>query len=237
MVEKILLDIDGCVTEGKNKPISPTSLERLSQLIKDSQLKTSFCTGRSAVYVEALSQAIGINDWCICENGAYIYHPITDDIIYHPDITERILLKLSKLKHIITTNTEFKNLVKIELGKEICISLNPIQNSIEETYNILKSKLPLDELYITHSTTAIDITPWGINKRSAIDFLALIEKRKLEEYIGIGDSWGDVSFLNACRLIACPNNAIKEIKEISNFISKYDYTEGVIDIYLWLESL
>ena len=56
-----------------------------------------------------------------------------------------------------------------EPGKEICISLNPPnQMSIEDLNKEAKRKLKryLEFLEITHSSSAVDITPKGINKAS-----------------------------------------------------------------------
>lgn len=230
----IVLDIDGCITNGKGKVIDLIALQTLKQNIQQSKYPTALCTGRSALYVEAIAQMLDIKNWCICENGAYLYHTVTEKVKYHPNVMPESRKQLQQIKNLLTTDKKFTQICTIELGKEICISLNPIRMSIEELFVYLKNELNLEGLYITHSTTAVDITPANINKGNALKWLSQTKDIKLEDIIGVGDSMGDMSFLELCGTVACPNNAIDEIKQIADFISSQPSTNGLIEIYNWL---
>jgi HAD superfamily hydrolase (TIGR01484 family) len=223
------IDIDGCITNGKGNFTNTKNFSKLQHYITDNDLSVFLCTGRSAPYVEAIAQLLHINQWCICENGAYLYHPMTDEIIYSPLINDNTLNAIAEFKTLLNT-AEYKSICKLELGKEICISLNPIQGSIEDLYSNLATKIDSDLLYINHSTTAVDITPKGINKGSALQFLCEKENYQLEDIIAIGDTSGDLPFMRLSGTKACPANARQDVKDICDYISEFDSTESVLDI-------
>ena len=228
-MNKLLIDIDGCITHGKSQFINIDDILKLSVLIRYEQYKYGLCTGRSAPYVEAISQILGIKQWCICENGAYLYHPIFDKIILNPLVTDEVISTLYFLK-ILLCKDKYKSICKMELGKEVCISLNPINMSIEELFSIVSMEIDRNLLYINHSTTAVDITPKGIDKGSGLTMLAEMEGFNLMDVLAIGDSSGDLPFMMLAGIKACPANASDIVKSISDYVSPYSTTEGVIDI-------
>lgn len=232
MIKKtcVFCDIDGCLTERKNFPFNDKLYVKLITSIKLYK-HFSLCTGRSIAYVEALTQMLNIKDWCICENGCYWYHPIKDQIIYNNLIKEDTLIALQEAKQIILSK-KLSNLCKLELGKELCLSLNSLNNelSISELYQEIKNHCASSLLYISHSSTAVDITPLGINKGSALQQLIEQENINLNDCLGIGDSDGDLSFMTLVQHRACPANASTEILKLCNYNSPFNYTTGIIDI-------
>lgn len=162
---KVAIDIDGCITQGKGKLVNAEALLALSHAVNNSFWQLHLCSGRSAPYVEAVAQVTGIADWAICENGAYIYHPLTDEIHYNPAITDTTRAALSHLSQQLSQEP-YRSISRLELGKALCISLNPIGMNITELLIRLKQNIDTDYLYINHSTTAVDITPKGVNYNS-----------------------------------------------------------------------
>lgn len=232
MGKYFIVDIDGCITAGKAQAMDLSLLADLSVLIHNESLAFFLCTGRSAPYVEAITQLLSLTQACICENGAYIYSPLTDDIEYHPLISSELLKTLGKSRQLLLS--EFKQLAKIELGKEICLSFNPIDSDVEALYHRIKRSLKsdscLDVLTVQHSNSAVDITPKGVDKGSALRLLAQREGFDLANVIAIGDSEGDLPFMKLAGFSACPANASNACKQQADYISRYDSTLGVIDI-------
>lgn len=238
-MKKILLDIDGCITDGKGKAVDLVALQSLKthihQLQQNKQVSTGLCTGRSALYVEAIAQMLDIQSWCICENGAYLYHTVTEEVVFHPNVTVESRKHLQSIKQVLTTEAKFTDVSKIELGKEVCISLNALGDmEISSLYEFIKNNLDLTDLYIAHSTTAVDITPKDINKGSALRLLCQREDIETSDVLGVGDTMGDMSFLELCGQVACPINAIDSIHQMADFISQRTSTQGLVDIYKWL---
>lgn len=69
------------------------------------------------------------------------------------------------------------------------------------------------------------------NKKPKI--LEILKEKKIspEEAAYIGDDENDLEAMSICKYKACPKNATKEIKKISNFISKYDGGYGAVREY------
>lgn len=223
------VDIDGCITNGKGKFTDAKIVSLIHKEIEKNSLSFFFTTGRSAPYVEALAQFLNINQWCICENGAYLYNPMTDKVLYNPLIKQDTLIALKDLEKLLSSKP-YTDICVAELGKSICISLNPKAGTIEDLYKVLLSKIDQDLLYINHSTTAVDITPKGVDKGSALMQLAEIEGYKLKHIVSIGDSSGDLPVMKLTGKKACPQNATYSVKRICDYISPYETTEGILDI-------
>ena len=49
-----------------------------------------------------------------------------------------------------------------------------------------------------------------------------------EEIAYVGDDIIDIKCMEHCGIVACPNDAVKEVKEISDFISAYNGGEGAV---------
>ncbi|MBU0656043.1 MAG: HAD hydrolase family protein [Gammaproteobacteria bacterium] len=236
MINNFLIDIDGCIIEGKLHDINLPHLTTLFYEIKQLHSSVHLCTGRSAPYVEAISQLLGIDQWCICENGAYFYHPKTDEVILHPLVTEATISTLTSLKTLFRQQ-KYKSICKMELGKEVCISLNPINMSIENLFEIIVKDIDRNLLYINHSTTAVDITPKWVDKGCGLRILAKMGGFNLTDVLAIGDSSGDLPFMQLAGVKACPANASDTVKSISDYISPYPTTEGVIDIIQYYSNI
>lgn len=229
--EFYLIDIDGCITGGKNKDINLDDFIKLK--IQLEKIKNyCLCTGRPAVYVESFSQFLSLDTWCICENGAYIYNTKTDEIVIDQLITENYLSELLTFKSRVS-ELEGIGSFKFELGKELSLSLNPTSSDIKSLFKKITESpsLDLSSFNVDHSSTAVDITPKNVTKKSG--FKAIKKIFQLENFgkiIGIGDSSGDIPFLEMCDYIGCPSNSSDEVKKIATYISQKPTTKGVCDI-------
>ena len=54
--------------------------------------------------------------------------------------------------------------------------------------------------------------------------------------VNIGDSSGDLPFMNISGFKACPQNASSSVKEISDYISPLDTSDAVLDIIKHFDS-
>ncbi|MBA3035104.1 MAG: HAD-IIB family hydrolase [Desulfobacterium sp.] len=238
MIKLIVCDIEGCLTPGKGKPLNLDALKAIRQYNRESKKQKqvppiTLCTGRSLPYVEAMMQAIEGYIPAISENGACLYYPAEDDYQLHPLITPQTKKQMAEAKNIIHEEiiTNFK--AKFEWGKDFVISINPPQNIlINDFFKIVQDILERHsiDVNITHSASAIDITPKGIDKFTGLQFL--LEKLQMgpEEIAGIGDTKGDFPVLKNVGFSAAPNNATNEVKQIVNYVSDYENGDGVVDI-------
>lgn len=227
---RIFLDIDGCITDGKGKAIDLIAMQALKQRIAESPYPTGLCTGRSAAYVEAIAQLLNIQHWCICENGAYVYQPVSEKVIFHPELSAERRQHMQYIKQQ-CLQQPLHRLCTVELGKEICVSLNPQDISVNELCAVVTQFFAQADLNVARSTTAVDITPKGINKGSALQWLCQREGWSLDSVIGVGDSQGDICFLSLCGVVVCPANAVDEVKALATRTAKQPSTRGLVELY------
>ncbi len=238
MIKLIVCDIEGCLTPGKGKPLNLDALAAIRQYNIESKKRKqvppiTLCTGRSLPYVEAMMQAIDGYIPAICENGAGLYDPETDDYQLHPLLTPQTRKQLVEAKKIIHEYLVNNTKGKLEWGKDCVISVNPPSDiSIENFFRIILDILRKHniDLNVTHSASAIDITPMDIDKFSGLQLL--LDKLKInpEDVAGIGDTRGDFPVLKNVGFSAAPNNAADEVKQIVNYTSDYKNGDGVVDI-------
>ena len=197
------------------------------------------CSGRGIGFVEGMLTNIGFPPtgfWSVAENGVFILDLRSNMLRLNP-IVDKNIFKIQKISQEVIPELLEKVGGKKELGKEICISLNPPSGmKIEKFFEIVKKRLSQFEkvVELTHSTTAIDITPRGANKGSGLKFAAKKSKIKTENILYIGDTKGDFPGFEVADYTACPSNATEECKKLVNskngYIFSFTDIKGLADI-------
>jgi len=245
-IKLVVADIEGCLTVNKKQPIDTGTLSKIHAYCelarRGEKVPLVLCTGRPQPYAEAIIQTLDAffpNFPSIVENGCFLYDPTEDVLIPNPAIVgkEKELLGIANhlQEHIIE-----KRIGKKEPGKEMCISLNALGGmTIEELFQITKNTLSEkmhNLVFITHSASAVDITPKGVNKATGLRLLSERTGIAFEEMIGIGDTAGDFPMLEVVGHPTCPSNAKKEVIELvekrGGYVAKAPNTAGVWEILL-----
>jgi HAD superfamily hydrolase (TIGR01484 family) len=239
-IEVIVADIEGCITPPNRGMMNPSDFLPIVDYCKSAMSDKSlppivFCTGRQIPYVECVAQltnAFFPNFPSVAENGAFLYDVALNDVFLNPAVTP----EAKELLHDVRKTAEKilqKYDVRKEYGKDICISLNPpLNTSISDFFEIVCESFSQYSkvVNITHSASAVDITPIGIDKASGVRFLSEKTGILLENMLGIGDSRGDLPMLNIVGIPTGPANASREVKEIAEFISDSEGVTGVAEI-------
>lgn len=233
----IFLDIDGCLTTGKNNPIPWRYIKALQNSLKKYQnfYEYVIVTARPAPYAEATSQFLGLmdtknNKYAICESGTVLHLFGSDTFFVAPQINIDVLNDFEKnlrwLKEIYHFN--------IEDGRKrtICI-LAEENNALSELSETLKEYLPAG-IGMHVSAGGIDFIPNKIDKAQAV--LSLTKKLNvdLNHAICIGDSGGDIPLMNIVGHPACPDNAGEKVKKLvkskSGYTAENKHSLGVVEI-------
>lgn len=244
-IKIICSDIEGCLREGdKFIPNNLIELQKVQnyqlQALDNSNLPPIvLCSGRGIGFIEGMLTNIGfppINFWSVAENGVFILDLRSNALKLNPIVGKNIT-ELQKISQGIIPDLLEKVGGKREPGKEICISLNPpFGTKIEKFFEIVKKRLSQFEkaVELTHSTTAVDITPKGANKKSGLIFAAKKSAVELGNILYIGDTKGDFPAFEVAGYTACPSNATKEcrqlIKSRDGYISPFTDSKGLTDI-------
>lgn len=239
-IRLIVSDIEGCITPPNRGIMIPSDLTPIAAYCeaarKDKKLPPLvLCTGRQIPYVECVAQLIGAffpGFPSIVESGAFLYDVARNEVFQNPSLTSDTMIALRQVREEVEQLAS-RYSAKMEYGKHVCISLNPPPKmTIEQFFEIANSELsPWSHiLEITHSMSAVDINPAGIDKAAGIRHLSSYTGISPEEMLGIGDTRGDLPMLKLVGVPVCPSNATNEVHEIAKYIAPYTGSAGVADI-------
>lgn len=244
-IKLVVSDIEGCLNLNEHA----YDLEALSWIRVANQLASAdnpipfitVCSGRQHAFVEAITQIIAGTVPAVFENGCGLYFPtrsLYEEYAWHPLLSQpEVILQFTKVKQKIIEKVVASKLARRVLGKEMMLSLHPLPSiEVKEVYRIVTETLAKSELVasITRSASAVDITPIGIDKAAGIrwlvDTLGGVLSVELANVAGIGDSAGDVPFLNIVGFSAAPANASEQVKGLVDYCSSCADGRGVADI-------
>ncbi len=244
-IKLVISDIEGCL----NLDEHTYDLEALGWIRKANQLARednpipfiTTCSGRQHAFVEAITQMIAGTVPAIFEYGCGLYFPtrrLHEEYAWHPRTCQeegRSSFKRayqSIMEEVITPGE-----ARRVPGKEIMLSLHPVPPAtVAGVFSHVTAILAENHLSasVTRSASAVDITPEGIDKAEGVRWLVdILEGRfsvKLANVAGIGDSAGDISFLQIVGFSAAPSNASESVKQIVNYCSPQADGQGVADI-------
>lgn len=238
MLKLIISDIDGCLTGGVGAILDWQVLGYIQKLnlqaASDPAIpKITVCSGRQQPYVESIMQAVGCSLPGIFENGAGLFFldelridwsdKITPDLRQQVEIADKEILPSFIKKY---------NLYR-EIGKEIGIGIlgndrEVLRQVTNELQPILAEKCP--DLVALFVNVAIDIHPKVINKAEGVRKLADYCQIPLENIAGIGDSAGDLCFLEIIGFPFAVQNSNDEVKAIAKWVADQPSAQGVKQI-------
>lgn len=238
----LLVDLDGTLAPNSGMPPQEfTASSYLTETIKNAkkQIAISLCTGRDKKTVMEVVNKLGLTAPQIIEGGAKIIDPSGREL------WARYLDKDSAMKIIEIlkeTNTSFSvvvdsieilntlpkdNFDKISAVLWYDLTQKQVENLKKKLSDCQKIAIAVNKeragntVYITHSEGT---------KAHGIRKLMKILGVKKEETIGIGDGNNDKPLLLMCGLKVAMGNAVKEIKEIADYIAPSVENDGVAEV-------
>src|SRR6056297_3241946 len=157
MKDLCVIDIEGCLTINKGYSINTDGLSNIVGYCESARRgkvpPVVLCTGRPQPYAEAIIQMIdGFFEFpSIVENGCFLYYPIEDKLVPHPDLAVTIngMKKARKLAEDVVKDGK----ANFEPGKEVCLSLNPQGGySVLELFELLEPLVEKSQCFITYSS-------------------------------------------------------------------------------------
>jgi len=245
-IKLILSDIDGCLG-GEIFELEPIGIIRkyCERAQKDPGLPVFvFATGRGGEYTDCLARMLNAftprNIPSIVENGSFLFKPKGRIYIPHPGLEGKLHLitaaRTSVMPLILDRTAQFIQ------GKDASLSLKPAfemagaidPDGLEKEVRSLLAPELLEQLFVTHSTTAVDITVRGVNKGSCLRYLCEQINIRLEEILAVGDTAGDLPILQAAGIPACPGNSSGEVKKLvrkkGGYVAQAELAWGVVEI-------
>ncbi len=250
MYKAIILDIDGCLSSDVGVPFNLSELIKIQEINRKSQYifnqniypLITLNSGRPHAYCEAVSQMIGNYTYFIFENGAGISksNGINYEYILDEKIDELLLKQMEKIFRNVIDHYG-KNRFVVQPNKIYAKTLlfepnDPLRIDVWNSINKIIDREKMN-LYSEYGYNFINLNIKGINKGSGLDLFRNTTKIDYSEMVGVGDSFSDKNFMEKCGFKACPSNASNELKEISDYVSKYPDIFGTIDIVNYIIEL
>jgi len=233
----IFCDIDGCLNDGKHIGFDLEALADVRQRIrtlKDRDVILSLCTGRPQPYAEAMAQILGLQTPIVCEHGALVFDPTTEQVFSM--LTPHGQQEIADLRRHLKTIVGVENTHTFEPGNEfgLCITGPGIIGCSYDEICMIKdeymAKCPEFDVNWASSNCAIDISPKGIGKQTGAAWvLDRLGIRQSATY-AIGDSAGDLGVLSFVNHTLCPANAAQKVRDICDYTAKDSTTRGVVEI-------
>jgi HAD superfamily hydrolase (TIGR01484 family) len=242
-IRLVVSDVEGVITPPKRTASNLRGQKGIQEYCKLAPKYQSppiiLVTGRPAPYVEAVIQDIGalgpyFNIPSVIENGAAFWdHNCRQIIRYNSYVNfnqwKEVGVSVDEIMKKYSAN------IRKEPGKEVCISLNPIELSVEDVYDIVLEEITKkninDLVDVTHSASAVDITPKNVNKLSGLECVLNRAGIPFEKVLGIGDTLGDVQWLEKVGFPTGPLNATEDVRKIKGvWIADWPDSEGAAHI-------
>ena len=115
------------------------------------------------------------------------------------------------------------------VGQVIIASLQEHETAIRRA--VAGSGLPL---HVICNKDAVMILPAGVDKASGVEAALNAVGLSPEQAVGVGDAENDVDFLVKCGLAVAVGNALPEVKQRAQMITRATHGAGVAELAGWL---
>jgi hydroxymethylpyrimidine pyrophosphatase-like HAD family hydrolase len=151
----------------------------------------------------------------VAENGALLYRP--------SDRTEKMLADPPRDKFI--QELKRRRVKPLSVGRVIVATHEPHQKDVLEVIRSLGL-----ELQVIFNKGSVMVLPSGVNKASGL--AAALKELGLSPHnvIGVGDAENDHAFLTLCECSVAVANALSQVKETADFVTRADHGPGVAEL-------
>lgn len=216
MIRAVALDIDGTITDDK-RHLSPPAVEAISRL--NSRVRVILATGNVHCFTRAVAVMLGTSRTFIAENGGVISWGEVDlELLSDPSICQEAYQRLNEVYPLSRMDSRYRI-------TDLVVEAN---FDVSEAASLLEAwGLEAD---IVDSGFAVHIKDRRVNKGRALKRVMDRLGLQKEEVAAVGDSKSDLPMFKAAGFRASVANAVPELKEKSDYVSKLDYGEGFCDI-------
>ena len=240
MIQCVFLDIDGCLSSHIGEIFNLQLMQKLQEYNTRSQIEKTvpqitLNSGRPFSYCECVAQCLGTSSYYVFENGAGIGRNSNYkmDFILDEKITPELLKQVNQIiKRVHETYKEgpFIHQPNKDYAQTFLFEPNhPFGQELAQFIEdiIISKDLPL---YVDLGYNFVNMNLKGLNKGTGLDLALKHSGLKQHQIAGVGDSKGDIDFVEKCAFKAAPANANDELKEICDYVSNYNDIEGIVDI-------
>ena len=191
------------------------------------------CSGRPQPFAEAMCRVIGNRTLpIICENGVWMYDPVTNEYLMDPAITEGHLQMVAEASGWVRRELGRRG-VTMQPGKAASISLYHTETGV------LKELMPeLERVFaregwgfrVSMTWLYINCDLAHVSKGTGIERLMARTGLRRERMAGIGDTMSDAAIRQRVSWFGCPANAVDELKARADYVAGRAEAEGVVQL-------
>jgi HAD superfamily hydrolase (TIGR01484 family) len=227
-------DYDGTLaTDGQ---VDRATLNALEQW-KAAGRKSILITGRRLDDFQTVFSRFDLFDLVIAENGALLYRPAdqTEQPLSEPPpdtFIQQLQKRILQAEQPQTVPGEFNKIVSdrglqwLAVGRVIVATWTPHDVTVQEVIQ----ELGIRDLQIIMNKGAVMILPVGVDKGLGLRAAAQELQLPLDSIAGVGDAENDTAFLALCGYSVAVANALPELKERVNWVSKGERGAGVVEL-------
>ena len=224
-IKHIFFDIDSTITHHPAPTIYREIKDKFANFTAHN-VAIYFCTGRDKKHVEALIKKFNTSPYGIAEAGGIIINSnIPNEKFGDRSEPDKLLLFIqNNYKKAQIDNNQQGRTTEVILKRE-----SITRNQLDTAKNKSKAKIEIHE-----SKNTYHITKKGINKGTAISYLASVDELDLGEnhvLYSVGDSELDIPMFNATNASFAVENATNETKKAATITLKESGVGRIDEIY------
>ena len=233
----LIIDLDGTLLPYSDIPNSKV-VNSLRSLAKKN-IPIIICSGRMHEGVSYYAKLMSLSFPQISDNGAKIFNPINDVVIYEAKMdsneTKKILNQIDFLNKSFFIGQSGKLLHTIENVDFTSISSITIRLSSFSEVEELKEKFSNNLISANISLGSknewyINLTKKGVDKGSGIFNFCKIYGFDPKNFVAVGDGLNDISMFNMVGISVAMGQSTKEVKENADLVVGSVDDNGLLDV-------
>lgn len=250
----LMTDLDGTLLTSE-KEISKTNREAIERFRKSGG-KFAFATGRTLQSAMQYIEELHVTDPVIMYNGACIYDPANDKILYtkalplkaydytleifreFPEVGAEILtpagtyiIKLNSYEEMHTkycSDPIFCTIDEVPKGQWLKVLFTMSPGDIDRLTEYAEKRCFAGTSFIRSDSIFYEMLPCGVSKGSALNECRKLFKNNDMTFAAAGDYNNDLELVRNADLGAAPANAQSCVKEAADYVMQASCDEGAI---------
>ena len=231
----LAVDIDGCLVPVEHAAYNLETIAEIAALnllsrTDDSVPSLTIISGRPHAYVDAIMQLLDIEHPASFENGAGLAFRAP----YHATLVPEVERRAGQLESL-ASRLRARDDVILQPGKVASLSVfwYPVNRNVGELVELvakLIEEMRLD-LHVDPSQDCVNVLVPGVDKRRGLALLADAVGLEPGAVAGIGDSLGDLGWMQACGVSCAPANAHPEVRAGATHTSEEPDAQALLAFY------
>ena len=247
-IKLVLSDLDGTITADELGPLDCGGLAGLRRYNERARAEravppVSIVSGRPHSYVEAFARFIATPLPSLFESGCGLHfpdRPLGREYEFHPALAEPAVVEAcARFRAWAAEELLRRRGAGFIIGKQLALSYAPSASCSVDELLAATEAMPADlrpRFIVSRSAAVVDVTPDPVDKAAGVRWLVDHLRRErawdltAANVAGVGDSFNDLSFLDAVGVSCAVAGAFPEVRARVAYCARADTAEGVAEV-------